>query len=102
VLALDIASETVVAEYMYQFDAPDSYGAPGAPAEMKLSGVIALNPKELLILERTDAVAKLYRVDMSRASNILAASGLNPIHRPRWNHWRISPAVGYIPCRKRW
>ncbi|MET0583862.1 MAG: esterase-like activity of phytase family protein, partial [Candidatus Binatia bacterium] len=41
------------------------------PDEMKLSGVIAINPTTLLVLERTDLVAKLYSVDLSRATNIL-------------------------------
>jgi hypothetical protein len=51
---------------------------------MKLSGVIALNPMTLLILERTDWVAKLYSVDMSQATNIL---------NTKWNDPKTAPAL---------
>ena len=51
---------------------------------MKLSGVIALSPTTLLILERTDWVAKLYAVDMSRATNILAS---------KWDDAKTAPAL---------
>ena len=51
---------------------------------MKLSGVIALNPTTLLILERTDLVAKLFAVDMSRATNILGG---------KWNDAKTAPTL---------
>ena len=51
---------------------------------MKLSGVVALNPTTLLILERTDLVAKLYSVDMARATNILGT---------RWDDPKTSPGL---------
>ena len=49
---------------------------------MKLSGVVALNSTTLLILERTDWVAKLYSVDMSRATNILNTKWDDPKTAP--------------------
>jgi hypothetical protein len=51
---------------------------------MKLSGVIAINPTTLLILERTDLVAKLYSVDLSQATNILGS---------KWNDAKTAPAL---------
>ena len=51
---------------------------------MKLSAVVALNPNTLLILERTDLVAKLYTVDLSRATNILGS---------KWDDPKTSPAL---------
>ncbi|HVO95093.1 MAG TPA: esterase-like activity of phytase family protein [Terriglobales bacterium] len=85
VLAFDIAAEKVTAEYVYRFDASKEFD-PGhsAPDEMKLSGVVALNPTTLLILERTDWVAKLYAVDMSRATDILGS---------KWDDTKTTPTL---------
>jgi Esterase-like activity of phytase len=73
VLVFDIASEKVTAEYAYRFDVSKQFdpNPKNTPDEMKLSGVIAINPTTLLVLERTDLVAKLYSVDFSKATNIL-------------------------------
>jgi hypothetical protein len=75
VLVFDIASEKMVAEYAYRFDAIQEFDTrPNlTPDEMKLSGVISLNNNTLLILERTDVVAKVYSVDLSKATNILGS-----------------------------
>jgi Esterase-like activity of phytase len=54
------------------------------PEEMKLSAVIFLNPTTLLILERTDLVAKLYSVDLSQATNIL---------NTKWNDLKTAPSL---------
>jgi hypothetical protein len=71
VLVFDIASEKVTAEYAYRFDVSKQFdpNPKNTPDEMKLSGVIAINPTTLLVLERTDLVAKLYSVDFSEASS---------------------------------
>lgn len=76
ILVFDVASEQPVAEYVYEFDvATDFDPDPEVIADaMKLSGVVALDATRLLVLERTDAVAKLYVVDMSAATNILGTA----------------------------
>jgi hypothetical protein len=73
VLVFDIATEKVTAEYVYRFDVSSEFdrNLKNSPDEMKLSGVAFLNPTTLLMLERTDSVAKLYSVDISKATNIL-------------------------------
>ena len=75
VLVFDIATEKVTAEYAYRFDESSKFdpNAANKSDDMKLSGVAFLNPNTLLVLERTDLVAKLYSVDMSKATNILNA-----------------------------
>jgi hypothetical protein len=72
-LVFDIATEKVTAEYVYRFDVSSEFdrNLKNRPDAMKLSGVAFLNPSTLLVLERTDSVAKLYSVDMSKATNIL-------------------------------
>ena len=85
-LLFDIGSEKVTAEYAYRFEASKDFdpGPKNTPDEMKLSGVVALNPTTLLILERTDVVAKLYTVDLSRATNLLGS---------KWDDFKTAPAL---------
>jgi len=84
VMVFDIYSEKVTAEYAYRFEVAKEFeGNPKTPPdEMKLSGVVFLNPTTLLILERTDLVAKLYSVDLSKATNILNSKWDNPQTTP--------------------
>jgi Esterase-like activity of phytase len=72
-IVFDIPSEKVTAEYVFRFDVAKDFDPhpKTTPDEMKLSGVAFINPTTLLVLERTDAVAKLYSVDLSKATNIL-------------------------------
>jgi hypothetical protein len=49
---------------------------------MKLSGVLALTPDTLLVLERTDWVSKLYAVDLRQATNILGSKRDDPSTSP--------------------
>ena len=83
-LAFDIASEKVTAEYVYRFDVAKEFdpNPKTTPDEMKLSGVAFINPTTLLVLERTDAVAKLYSVDLSKATNILHTNWDDPKTAP--------------------
>ena len=80
VLVFDIPSERVTAEYVYRFDVSKEFdpNPKNTPDEMKLSGVVVLNPTTLLVLERTDLVAKLYSVDMTKATNILNSQWSDP------------------------
>ena len=86
VLVFDIPSEKVTAEYVYRFDVSKEFdpNPKNTPDEMKLSGVIAMNPTTLLVLERTDLVAKLYSVDLSQATNILGS---------KWNDAKTVPSL---------
>ena len=80
VLVFDIPSEKVTTEYVYRFDVSKEFdpNPKNTPDEMKLSGVVAMNPTTLLILERTDLVAKLYSVDLSKATDILKSKWDDP------------------------
>lgn len=70
IIAFDIATETVVGEYVYQFEEATVFGAENTAEEMKISGVIAVDEDTLLILERTDAIAHIYSVELAEATNI--------------------------------
>ncbi len=72
ILVFDTATEQTAGEYVYEFDVATDFDPDPEVVQddMKLSGVVAVNGTTLLILERTDAVAKLYTVDLTGATDI--------------------------------
>lgn len=52
------------------------------PAEMKVSALAMIDDYLMLVLERTDKVAKLYRVDLSTGTNILNSKWDNAATTP--------------------
>jgi hypothetical protein len=82
ILAFDITTERPVAEYVYRFEEVSTFDPAITQADMKVSGIVALPQDALLILEHTDAVARLYKVDLSRATNILNTKWADPATRP--------------------
>ena len=79
IFRFDIGSERVTGEYVYQFDEVCAFlgqaaGCPVIPGEMKISGLSAISATSLLVDERTDTAAKVYRVDVSGATNILGSA----------------------------
>jgi Esterase-like activity of phytase len=79
ILRFDISAERITGEFAYQFDEVCSFlglaaGCSTAPDEMKISSMSAINATSLLVDERTDTAAKIYRVDLSNATNILGSS----------------------------
>lgn len=85
ILKFDIAAQRVTAEYVYRLDKYSDFD-PKAPDqdEMKVSGLTALDDDTLVALERTDAVAKLYAVELGGAANILGS---------RWDDPATSPSL---------
>ena len=86
VFVFDRETERVTAEYVYRFEEATEFDPRPKMNrdEMKLSAVVYLNPTTLLILERTDWVAKLYTVDLSRATNI---------HNSKWDDPKTTPSL---------
>lgn len=84
VFVFDRETERVTAEYVYRFEEATEFDPRPRMNrdEMKLSAVVYLNPTTLLILERTDWVAKLYTVELSRATNILKSKWDDPTTTP--------------------
>ena len=89
VLAFDVASERVTAEYVYRFEPIADFDptVKPAPEEMKLSALAPAGPNTLVVLERTDRVAKLYLADLAGATNILGS---------RWDEPGTSPSLEAI------
>jgi Esterase-like activity of phytase len=87
ILAFDIATEQIVGEYVYRFQFTgngsndDEFDVPGLPGDagrarardMKISAIAMLDEHRMLVLERTDFKAKIFRVDLRDATNILGS-----------------------------
>jgi hypothetical protein len=85
ILAFDINREEIVGEYVYRFQftgpgaADDEFDVPtiptstgrARPRDMKISALVMLDQHRMLVLERTDFKAKVYSVDLRKATNIL-------------------------------
>jgi hypothetical protein len=70
ILVVDPRNQLPVAEYVYVADLPNEYGETDQ-GEMKIGDIDYVNPNTLLLVERTDKIARVYQVDLSRATNIL-------------------------------
>ena len=71
ILVFDIATESVTAEYLYEFEPAAKFAEGAVPDDMKLSGLAALSSTSLLALERTDWAARVYRVDLANTPSVL-------------------------------
>ncbi|MGH8991175.1 MAG: esterase-like activity of phytase family protein [Acidimicrobiia bacterium] len=63
---------TVTGEFVYRFEPATTFDpTPGnRPRDMKISALYALSATQVLVLERTDFVAKVYLVDTSAATDL--------------------------------
>jgi hypothetical protein len=83
---LQLATGTVVAEYLYPFDKPDSFRRDTELGEMhwrdlKVSELVALGGNRLLVLERGSATTKLYAVALDPTC-VIADAYLDIATRP--------------------
>ncbi|MGE0228486.1 MAG: esterase-like activity of phytase family protein [Dehalococcoidia bacterium] len=99
ILAFDIASEKVTAEYVYQFQPYTEFNAPRA-SEMKISALAAIDATSLLVDERTDPVAKLYRIDLTKATNVLGTKWDDPATSPALEALNEANPGGITPLPK--
>jgi hypothetical protein len=105
ILAIDVASGQPVSEYVYHFeDAKEFDCTPDEnrcdPDDMKLSGIVWIDDATLLVLERTDQDARLYRVDLSGASDILGSAWDDPDTSPSLEELDDPVAAGVTPLPK--
>jgi hypothetical protein len=84
ILAFDVTTERVTAEYVYRFEftgpgtSDDDFDVPSLgttgrarPRDMKVSALAMVDEHRMLVLERTDFKAKVFLVDLRHATNIL-------------------------------
>lgn len=72
---LDSATGALASEYVYPFDAPESFRADAAageatPADLKVGDLAWAGPDRLLVLERVTRSARVYSVDVSQPGRL--------------------------------
>ena len=102
VLAFDTVSERIVAEYAYRLELATDYDPIALPADMKISALVAAGPGKLLVLERTDMVARVYLVDLTQATNILGSAWDDPATMPSFEALDDPAARIWWYCPRRW
>ncbi|HEX3245027.1 MAG TPA: esterase-like activity of phytase family protein [Chloroflexota bacterium] len=96
ILAFDIASERPTAEYVYRLDPVAEFDSSvkNQPEEMRISALVWAGSDSLLVLERTDRVAKLFRVNLGTATNVLGSAWDDSDKRPSLEMIRDPGSVG--------
>ena len=86
---LDLKTMTLVGEYVYVIDLPETFLADNTDkqSKVKVSEMLAYADDRLLILERISNTTKLYRVSLHAASDILGS---------RWDSEFTSPSLEQI------
>ncbi len=83
---MDRRTGMVLAEYVYRLDPPTSFADDQTSKQnkVKVSEMTWYGPDQLIVLERISKTTKLYRIDLSRASNILGTA---------WDRASTSPSL---------
>lgn len=108
IIQLDLASQTVVGEFVYALDSHTTFkndAKADKQSDVRISELSATGPDQLIVLERIAKTTKLYAIDLSAATNILgtawddaatapsleqiaaadlAASGITPVTKKLW------------------
>jgi hypothetical protein len=102
ILAFDVASEQVTAEYVYRFEQIRSFdpSKKADPEDMKLSALAMCADGELMVLERTPNAARLYLADPRRSTNILGSRWDDPATRPTLEASESMAALNILPLVK--
>jgi len=103
ILAVDTASGRPVAEYVYALEDAAAFDPgleDGDQNEVTLSGLVWLDESTLLVLERTDEVARLYRVDLNGATDILGSAWDDPATSPSLESLDDPAAADVLPLPK--
>lgn len=100
-LRFSTKKRAVTAEYPYRFDAVGVVD-PGEDdtSELKISSVVAVGGKELLIEERTDRAARLHRVTLPRGAGILGSRWDVPSASPSYEEL-ADPAASGVPVLRK-
>lgn len=73
---MDRASQTLVGEYVYQLDDPQTFGFDPSDKQNapRISELTAIGMDRLLVLERTNKTTKLHEIALDGATNILGSA----------------------------
>jgi hypothetical protein len=83
---IERTSMQIVGEYVYVLDEPKTFRRQPAnsQADVRVSEMVAVGQDRLVVLERTDAVTKLYEIELADATDI---------HGSPWDDLRTEPTL---------
>jgi hypothetical protein len=95
ILTFGIRAGKVTGEYAYRFEDVAAFDpkADGDQSAMKISGLVHVSGRRLLVDERTDNVARIYRIDLAKATNLLGGPYDDPATTPSLEALTGLPAV---------
>ncbi|MFF0867587.1 esterase-like activity of phytase family protein [Nonomuraea sp. NPDC003560] len=82
ILRVDLRTGRPTGEWAYTMENVAGFDPAAEQGDMKISALNVLSPGRLLLQERTDAVARLYTVDLRRATNLLGGRHDDPATTP--------------------
>ncbi|WP_327091470.1 esterase-like activity of phytase family protein [Nonomuraea sp. NBC_01738] len=82
ILRVDLRTGKATGEWAYTMENVATFDPKAEQGDMKISALNVLAPGRLLLEERTDAVARLYTVDLTKATNLLGGPHDDPATSP--------------------
>ncbi|MEV8632423.1 esterase-like activity of phytase family protein [Streptosporangium sp. NPDC051023] len=82
ILRVDLRTGRPTGEWAYTMENVATFDPAAEQGDMKISALTVLRPGRLLLQERTDAVARLYTVDLRQATNLLGGVNDDPATTP--------------------
>ncbi|WP_206060609.1 esterase-like activity of phytase family protein [Nonomuraea basaltis] len=82
ILRVDLRTGQPTGEWAYKMQDVATFDPAAEQGDMKISALTVLKPGRLLLQERTDALARLYTVDLRKATNLLGGAHDDPATTP--------------------
>lgn len=82
ILRVDLRTGKATGEWAYTMENVATFDPDAEQGDMKISALTVLSPGRLLLQERTDALARLYTVDLRKATNLLGGVHDDPATTP--------------------
>ncbi|MEU6425537.1 esterase-like activity of phytase family protein [Microbispora sp. NPDC046973] len=100
ILTFDLRGRKVTGEYPYRFEDVTTFDPKvnGDQSEMKISGLAYAGPGRLLVDERTDNVARVYSIDLTKAANLLGGPYDDPKTSPSLEELAAASGLG-LPAK---
>ncbi|MFC5828011.1 esterase-like activity of phytase family protein [Nonomuraea insulae] len=100
ILTFSVRAGRATGEYAYRFEDVATFDPKvnGDQSEMKISGLAHVGGRRLLVDERTDNVARIYEIDLAKATNLLSGPYDSPSTTPSLEA-QTDPAAAKVPAK---
>jgi hypothetical protein len=101
ILCLDARTGRPTREYVYRVEPVAEFDPHAKPHKMKIGGLAVVEDGTLLVIERTDEVARVFAADCRHATDLLGSEWDDPTHSPSLESLPDPAAAGVLPLQKR-